>query len=68
MTTRTIIQARVQVGNRVVTIQAMDSVGVEDCYTNAIAGVLHRYVTSEDLVMPVPREIKDFIIRTNLTI
>lgn len=68
MTTRTIIQAKITVGNRTVTVTAMDAVGVEDCYSNAIAGVLHRYVTSEDLVMPVPREIKDWIIKQNLTI
>jgi len=53
---------------RTVKVRATDSVGPEDCYENAIASVLHRYVTGEDLTMPVPREIKDWIIRTSLTV
>jgi hypothetical protein len=65
---RNVVTINIMVGNRTVTITAMDSVGPEDCYDNAIRGVLHRYVTSEDLVMPVPREIKDFMIKLNLTI
>jgi hypothetical protein len=46
----------------------MDSVGPEDCFENALKGILHRYATGEDLVMPVPREVKDFMIKTNLFI
>lgn len=65
---RRVAQLRFQVGQRVVTIRATDSVGPEDCYENLISGVLHRYVTGEDLVMPVAREVKDFIIKTNLTV
>jgi hypothetical protein len=56
----------IQVGNRVVTVKATDSIGPEDCYENAIKAVLHRYITGEDLLMPTPREVKDWIIRTNL--
>jgi 3-deoxy-D-manno-octulosonate 8-phosphate phosphatase KdsC-like HAD superfamily phosphatase len=65
---RNVVEFKLKVGDRVVTAKAMDSVGVEDCYENAIRSVAHRYVTSEDLTMPVVREVKDFIIRTNLTI
>lgn len=65
---RNIITITLKVGNRTITVQAMDSVGPEDCFDNALKGVLHRFVTSEDLVMPVPREVKDFMIKTNLFI
>jgi hypothetical protein len=65
---RNVVSINIKVGNRMVTIQAMDSVGPEDCFENALKGVLHRYATSEDLVMPVPREVKDFMIKTNLFI
>ena len=61
-------QLRFKVGQRVVVVKAMDAVGPEDCYENLISSVLHRYVTGEDLTMPIPREVKDFMIRTNLTI
>lgn len=54
--------------NRRVTIQAFDSVGVEDVYSVLFRGALHRLATGEDLTDPVSREIKDWIIRTNLFI
>lgn len=63
---RNILVLNFKVGTRVVTVRAMDSVGPEDCYDNALRSVLHRYVTAEDLTMPVPREIKDWMIKTNL--
>jgi len=66
MTTRTEIKLKYRVGGRVVEIRAFDSVGVEDAYENQIKGVLHRYATGEDWIQPVPREVKDFIIRTSL--
>lgn len=59
-------EINIQVGRRTVTVKAMDSIGVEDCYENAIKAVLHRIITNEDLLMPVPREAKDWMIRTNL--
>jgi len=65
---RKVAKLKFLVGDRVVTVKAMDSVGPEDCYENLIYGVLHRHVTGEDLVMPVAREVKDFIIKTNLTV
>jgi len=55
-----------QVGGRLVTVRAMDSIGPEDCYEMLMLGVLHRFATGEDVVMPVAREVKDFMIRTNL--
>lgn len=68
MSDRNIAVLRFVVGNRVVRVKAMDAVGPEDCLENLIESVLHRYVTGEDLTMPIPREVKDFIIRTNLAI
>lgn len=65
---RNYIDRTFKVGDRLVTVRAMDSVGPEDCFENAMKSVIHRYVTGEDLTMPVPREIKDWIIRTNLFI
>lgn len=65
---RNIVEAKIKVGKRTVTVRGMDSVGPEDCYENALSAVLHRYITSEDLLMPVPREVKDFMIKTNLFI
>jgi hypothetical protein len=57
-----------KVGNRMVTITATEQVGVEDCYNMLLRAVLHRYVTAEDVVPPISREIKDAIIRQNQTI
>ncbi len=65
---RTVAQLRFKVGQRIVTVKAVDAVGTEDCIENAIAGVLHRFATGEDVVMPVSRDVKDFFIKTNLTI
>lgn len=65
---RNVVSINLKVGNRTVTVKAMDTVGPEDCYDNALRSVCHRYVTGEDLTMPVPREVKDFMIKTNLFI
>lgn len=56
------------VNNRRVTITAFDSVGVEDCYDVLLKAALHRLATGENLAEPVPREVKDWIIRSNLFI
>jgi|NOAtaT_7_FD_contig_21_12236209_length_370_multi_2_in_0_out_0_2 hypothetical protein len=68
MTQRTFLQLKFAVGKRSVTVQAMDAIGPEDTLNVAIAASLHRRVTREDLWTPVPREVKDFMIRTNLTV
>jgi hypothetical protein len=68
MTTRQEIELTFQVGQRSVTVKAYDAVGPEDCFDNLFRSVLHRYATGEDLTMPIPREVKDFMIRTNLFI
>jgi hypothetical protein len=67
---RNLIQLKYKVGTRLVTIQATDQIGPEDCYDNHVRAVLHRYATNgkEDLLMPIPRDVKDFMIRTNLFI
>lgn len=56
------------VGDRTVTVVAMDAVGPEDVYQNAILATLHRFKTGEDLLQPTPREVKDFVLKTNLDI
>ncbi len=54
------------VNKRRVTVTAYDSVGVEDCYDILVQAALHRHATGENLAEPVPREIKDWIIKSNL--
>lgn len=56
------------VGNRTMTVRVLDAVGPEDVYENAIHAVLHKYKTGEDLLQPVQRDVKDFIVRSNLQI
>ncbi len=63
---RIITEMKLQVGSRTVAVRAMDSIGPEDCFEVAMLGVLHRYLTGEDVVAPVARDVKDFMIRTNL--
>lgn len=62
------ITLRYRVNERDVTVRAMDAVGVEDCYDVLMQSVMHRYVTGEDLTSPIPREVKDFLIRLNLEV
>ncbi len=62
------VTLKFKVGERRVEVKAYDAVGVEDAYENLLKGVLHRFATGEDWVQPVPREVKDFMIRTNLFI
>jgi hypothetical protein len=56
------------VNDRKVTVTTYDSVGVEDCYEIGLAAALHRVKTGERLYEPVPREVKDWILRSNLFI
>lgn len=54
------------VNDRKVTVTVFDSVGVEDCYDVLSQAALHRIATGENLSEPVPREVKDWIIKSNL--
>lgn len=54
------------VNDRKVIVTAFDSVGVEDCYDVLIRAALHRIATGESLAEPVPREVKDWIVKQNL--
>lgn len=54
------------VNDRKVTVTAFDSVGVEDCYDVLVKAAVHRIATGENLAEPVPREVKDWIIKSNL--
>lgn len=56
------------VNDRRVTVTAFDSVGVEDCYDVLTRASLHRIATGENLAEPVAREVKDWIIKSNLFI
>lgn len=70
MSDRKLVQYKFQVGKRKVTVRAMDQIGAEDCFDVLMRATLHRYATlgKEDLMVPIPREVKDFLIRTNLFI
>lgn len=59
-------KVRNETTNRRVTVKAFDTVGPEDAYNVLFRGALHRLSTGEDLVEPIPREVKDWIIKTNL--
>lgn len=54
------------VNDRKVTVTAFDSVGVEDCMDVLMRAAVHRIATGENLAEPVPREVKDWIIKSNL--
>ncbi len=68
MTEREEVVLKFSVGNRTVTVKAMDRVGPEDAYDVLLRGVLHRYVTGEDVVAATGREVKDAILKTNLVV
>lgn len=65
---REVVELKYQVGDRIVTVRATDTVGPEDAYEVIMRGVLHRYVTGEDVVPTIPRDVKDAIIKANLFI
>lgn len=50
------------------TVRVIETLAVEDIYDMLFRAVLHRFRTGEDAVRPVPREAKDYLIRTNLSI
>lgn len=54
------------VNDRKVTITAYDSVGVEDCMDIGLRAALHRVKTGERLYEPIPRDVKDWIIKLGL--
>lgn len=68
MTERTLVQLKFVVGKRTVTVRAMDQIGPEDCFDVLMRATIHRFATlgKEDMMTPIPREVKDFLIKTNL--
>lgn len=54
------------VNDRKATITVYDSVGVEDCVDVLLRAAIHRIRTGENLAEPIPREVKDWIIKSNL--
>ena len=57
---------RFRVNERTAEVKAYDSVGVEDVMNVQMRAALHRVMTGEDWTEPAAREIKDFIIKSNL--
>ncbi len=55
-----------QVNDRTVVVTAYDSIGVEDVMDIGLRAALHRIKTGEDLWEPASREIKDWILKSNL--
>lgn len=53
---------------RSVQVRAMDTVGPDDCFVVLWKATLHRYVTGEDLMPTIPRDVKDWMIKTGRTI
>lgn len=66
MTDRKEYEFQYKVGTRSANIRVMDSIGPEDCYNVHIAATLHRLAVGEDLFTPIPRSIKDWIIKQNV--
>lgn len=62
------IELKYRIGSRTITVKAFDTVGPEDAYNVLFRGVLHRYVTGEDVVPSIGRDIKDALIKQNLVI
>lgn len=62
------VELKFKVGERLITVKAMDSVGPEDLYEVQFRSVLHRYVTGEDVTAPAGRDSKDWILKGNLVI
>ncbi len=62
------VELKFVVGDRTIKVKAMDQVGCEDAYNTLLMGVVHRYVTSEDVTPGIPRKIKDAIIKQNLVV
>lgn len=63
---RTKLVLNYTVNQRKAIVTAYDSVGVEDCYGVLLRAALHRIMTNEHLAEPIPRAVKDWIIKQNL--
>jgi hypothetical protein len=62
------VQLRFKVGQRIAEVTAYDSVGVEDAMNILMRAAMHRILTNEDWTEPIPREVKDFMIKSSLFI
>lgn len=62
------VTLRYKVAGRMAEITAFDAVGVDDCMDVLSRAALHRIMTGEDWTEPIPREIKDFILKGALFI
>lgn len=68
MAQRDELELKFGIGDRTVTVRATSSICAEDCYETLLLAVLHRHVTGEDVVPTIPRDVKDFLIKQNLSI
>lgn len=68
MPTRNQVNLNYNVNGRQVSVTVMDAIGPEDVYENMMKAVMARYVTKEDRLAHAGRDVKDFIIRTNLNV
>ena len=59
---------RFKLNGRIAEVKAYDSVGVEDAMDILMKASMHRIMTNEDWTEPTAREVKDFLIKTNLFI
>lgn len=66
MTDRNVVTLRYQIGERIAEFKAYDTVGVEDSYDVLLQAAMHRIATGENLAEPIPREVKDWILKLNL--
>lgn len=62
------VTLRYKINGRIAEVTAFDTVGVEDCMDVLSRAALHRIMTGEDWTDPIPREIKDFILKNALFI
>lgn len=68
MTERVKVELKFRSGDRVVTCTAYEQVGAEDCYSMLMKAVMHRYITNEDVVPTIGRDVKDLMIKQSLVI
>jgi len=59
---------RLKLDKRFAEVKAFDTVGVEDVMNVQMRAALHRIMTGEDWTEPAAREIKDWILKTDMFI
>lgn len=65
MAGRTLTESRYLVRNRTATVRFTDRIGVDDCYEVQCRAVMHRIIRDEEAFPVVPRDVKDWMLRSN---